>query len=258
MVQQFVADIEMAFRVWLTLIALAVAAVVLVNGPAWRQQIVRLWVRAAAGRLRRARVQTQTQLVHEEIRALTTSAHYTAVEAERHHARWVEANVATEEVWQAFTRVDTDARDALRALAYQLSDLDDDPAEMPAKHRVLRRLAITAHRRGDLSNEHLTDVLARRGEWRSGHLGDLEARLRLATRDHRWQQYCEAAAAERTAWRLAEAAREAERVAVQEMMQLVDAAGGWLTPLNQPLSHDTGTPRLRTGPSRWRTHPATS
>jgi hypothetical protein len=253
MVQQFVADIEMAFRVWLTLIALAVAAVALVNGSAWRQHIMRFWVRAAASRLRRARAHTQTRALQREIRALTTSAQRAAAEAQRRHTRWVEANLATEEVWQAFNRVDTDARKAMRALAYRMPGADADPADVPAEHRVLRRLAVTAHRRGDLSTEHLTDVLARRGQWRAGHLGDLEARLRLAARNHRWQQYRDTAAAERAAWRVAEAAREAERAAVQEMLQLLDAVGGW------PAlpSHDAEPPHRRTGASRWRAHPAT-
>jgi hypothetical protein len=131
--------------------------------------------------------------------------------AERRRDQWLAAHVATEAAWKAYDTADAESRRLDRAAAYPTPDA------APRTPEELHKAAQDAFRRGQIDSDQLLDVLFHRNGFDpQRHPFELDALLRRAARDRLLRSYRAASAAEREAWRQAEAASAARKSLVEE------------------------------------------
>jgi hypothetical protein len=253
LLHRFVAGLYDAFGVWLALVGVVVVMVVVVLRPVWREQTLRMSVRAAAAQLRRSRRQAELHRLRSRARHLAVAAQRALLAARDRRADWLTEGHAAEMAWQAFEAADADARRAIRADAFWRLNHEPGGEELDARRRLLRRLVLDAHALGDVSTWQLCQVLAERDGWSVRRPpADLDGMLRRAVRDHRWNVYRQAVAAERAAWEAAEAARGVQAKLAGE----ASAASAEVDRVRRAVRDSVRPSRRRTGAAGWRARPA--
>lgn len=121
--------------------------------------------------------------------------------AHRRREEWLAAQAKAEEAWLRFEAGDTAMARLGAAAAYPLPET---PAEPEEGKRYLRRAAMAACARRQITALELSDILAHRGGWDpERHPVEQEIVLQRAIRDGLFQAYRAAAAREREAWQAA-------------------------------------------------------
>ncbi|MBX7268081.1 hypothetical protein KIF24_19930 [Micromonospora sp. Llam7] len=132
--------------------------------------------------------------------------------ARRRSAQWRAAQTDLDRAWAGYDAAESAARRLVAAGRLPTPRTPRTPTEYAARERWLRRAAMAAHWRGDLTARQLSDVLAGRAGWDPRrHPAEQEAVLARVVRDSRRAVYRAAAERERDRWRAAEVATEAAR-----------------------------------------------
>ncbi|MGC5053982.1 hypothetical protein ACLQ2S_21315 [Micromonospora sp. DT48] len=135
-----------------------------------------------------------------------------AQNADRRRAAWRIAQTELDRAWAAYDEAEAAARRLAAVTGLPTPRTPRTPAEYAARERWLRRAAMAAHWRGDLTARQLSDVLAARAGWDPRrHPAEQEVILARVVRDNRLAAYRSAAQRERDLWRAAELATEAAR-----------------------------------------------
>jgi hypothetical protein len=223
--QEPVLIIEQAAVILVVLVAFAVLAVTCLLLPEARRRLFETAARIGAARLSRLRRAARVADLGRYAEEVAVAAARAAATAERRHADWAEAQRNCEAAWQAFEVADAAARTAEHAALYSVPDLDVDPDELSAARRRLRDVAMEAYRRGELSAEQLTDLLAYRNGWERGMSAcEQEAMLRRIVRQRLLAAYRTASELERTARHAADMAAGAKRSLEDEAFAAAERA----------------------------------
>ncbi|GAA2649360.1 hypothetical protein [Paractinoplanes durhamensis] len=156
---------------------------------------------------------------------IAVAADRAAATAARRRAEWTTAQERLDATWLAFDAADRTARQAAQACAYPLISKRRKPGENVERERYLHHAASEACRNREISIAQLNDVFAHRGWNARLHPVVQESLLRQAVREHRFDEYRKAMAAERDAWQEAESAAEALRSLRVEASSAVTRAG---------------------------------
>ncbi|WP_328460404.1 hypothetical protein OHA21_29730 [Actinoplanes sp. NBC_00393] len=191
--QTFVGAVPQAAAIWLIILLVLAVAVATAKVP--------------RGLVSAVRKPEENQYAAD----LESAAAQAAETAGRRRAEWLAAQEAVDAAWTAYEEADEMARRISAATAYPLMSRRRKPGENVDRQRYLHRAATRLCRTHDLSIAQLNDVYAHRGWNPRLHPVQQEAELRNAARTYRLEAYQRAVAAERDAWRGAEAAAEAVR-----------------------------------------------
>ncbi|WP_213456277.1 hypothetical protein [Rhizomonospora bruguierae] len=143
---------------------------------------------------------------------VAVAADRSAAIAVRRRGEWSTAHGEAGHAWEAYQKADAAARRVLATTALPVPRTPRTPAEFVDRERYLRRAAMAACWRRELSILQLSDALAHRDGWDPRrHPVVQEIHLRKVVRDTTLGAYRSAAARERAAWRVAEDAAEAAR-----------------------------------------------
>ncbi|MGV9982228.1 hypothetical protein ACWDUH_31685 [Micromonospora wenchangensis] len=205
-------DVPAAAAIWLILLALAAVAVAALVVRPGRLRL------AVAGRFRDAALPDDPERTEQD-REHTRYAEEVAVAADRAgntasrlRAEWLATQDEVESAWTALEAAEAHLRRLAAAAVMPPPHTGQTPAEYADRERWLHRAAEEAHRRGELSDEQLADVLAHRAGWDPRrHPVEQELVLRRATRDHLAARHRAAVAREQAAWRAADLAGAAAR-----------------------------------------------
>ncbi|AGZ39004.1 hypothetical protein [Actinoplanes friuliensis] len=202
-----------AAAIWATLILLALLALAGLALPrgVFRPRQISAWLADSAAQ-KRAELERRSTEAEELIRyadEIAVAARGAAHTAERRREECQEAQVRTQEAWQAYQAADAALTRARRAAAYATPMTDDEHAD---RAQALRRSAQSAYRRGDLSDTQLLDALTHRNGWDPTlHPVEQELILARAAVTHRFAAYQECLTAEDAAWQAADIATASVR-----------------------------------------------
>lgn len=220
----FLLDVREALSIWLALLGVIGAAFGLMSiiarrgkprTPGKRVSIVDERAasrRASAAEPRPVTGATRVQELARYAEEIAVVAERAAETARRRRIEWVSAQRTQEATWRAYETVESAARRVDLAAAFPAPREEPTAADLVARQRHLRQVAIDAHARGELSADQLADALAHRNGWDPRrHPIELETMLRHITRDRLLRAYQEAAVIERATWHAAELAAAAKR-----------------------------------------------
>jgi hypothetical protein len=215
-VHSFLTGMREALVYWLAFAALTLAALALLAAVSWltrsRVQVPRTKLPEPVPEPAISVERQQRVDLLRYAEEIAVAAGRAAVTAERRRAEWLAAQRFTETAWRAYERADKAALRTLRASAYPTPNPDVEPGDVASRDRLLRRAATEAFHRGDLTAEHLSDVLFHRAGWDPRRdLCEHERKLRLIGRERWLSAYRTAADVERTAWHRADMAAAAKR-----------------------------------------------
>ncbi|MEU7908624.1 hypothetical protein [Actinoplanes sp. NPDC049118] len=205
-----------AAAIWATLILLALLALAVLALPSgvFRPRQISAWLADSAER-RRAETERRAAAATESIRyaeEIAVAAQGAANTAERRREECQEAQVRTQQAWQAYQDADAALTRARGAAAYATPAGAADRDEHAERARALRRSAQAAHRRGDLSDTQLLDALTHRNGWDPTlHPFLQELAIARAAVTHRFAAYQACLNAEDAAWQAAGVATAAVR-----------------------------------------------
>ncbi|GIJ22495.1 hypothetical protein [Micromonospora lutea] len=204
---QFLIEVPRAAAIWSVLLVLALGVLtVLVARPEPTGPVEKPADQDAA---RAANEEADLRRYAGEVAVAAAGA---AQNAERRRAAWRTAQTDLDRVWAAYDEAESAARRLAGVAGLPTPRTGRTPAEYAARERWLRRAAMAAHWRGDLTARQLSDVLAGRSGWDPRrHPAEQEVVLARVVRDNRLAAYRSAAARERDLWRAAELATEAAR-----------------------------------------------
>jgi hypothetical protein len=177
----------------------------------WMFLILSIGVAAAVFALpRRPAAAASPAPPHEDHYAaeVAVAADRAAVTAQRARDAWTEAQESVDAAWIAYEHADREARRFAAAAVYPVQRRRRGQGENADRERFLHRSAVAACRNREISIVQLNDILAHRGWNERLHPAAQESALRMAVRDHRYDDYRKAAERERAAW------HDAERAAV--------------------------------------------
>lgn len=207
--------------IWLVLLILAAAALVGLFAPGGLRdpRQLRAWLLGIA-RQQPVEDEETTAEAAEAARyaeEIAVAAHRAAVTAQRRREQWHAAQLDVERAWDAYRSAEAAVTRAGQAAAFAAPATSRTPAQYAEREQFLHRSATSACRRGDLSIEQLSDVLAGRAGWNPRlHPVEQELCLARAAAAHRLAAYRQASAAERAAWHTADVAAAALRALRQE------------------------------------------
>ncbi|MEV2238220.1 hypothetical protein [Micromonospora sp. NPDC049891] len=174
-----------------------------------------------------------------------------AQNADRRRAAWRVAQTELDKAWAGYDEADSVARRLAGVAGLPTPRTPRTPAEYAARERWLRRAAMAAHWRGDLTARQLSDVLARRSGWDPRrHPVEQEVVLARVVRDNRLAAYLSAAERERDLWRAAELATEAARSLSAEAYAAAERLRPDLPPVPGRIAVRRPGPVLRWRPAR--------
>lgn len=166
---------------------------------------------AASGR-RGWRPRAEAQELSRFAAEVAVAADRSAAIARRRRDQWADAQADAERAWQAFRSADAANGRLAPTTALPPPRMPRTPGEYAERERYLRRAAMAACWRRELSILQLSDALAHRAGWDPRrHPAEQEVHLHRAVRDGAFAAYRSAAAREREAWRIAEEAGAAAR-----------------------------------------------
>ncbi|AGL14284.1 hypothetical protein [Actinoplanes sp. N902-109] len=209
--------------IWLTLIVLALAALVGLALPRGvrRPRQISAWLADSAAQ-KRAEMERRAAEAQEVVRyaaEITVAAAGATATAERRREECQQAQAAVEQAWQAWQDADAALERARRATAYALPESTPAAESDDDRVQALRRAAQAAHRRGDISDEQLLDALTHRNGWDPTlHPVEQELVLARATVEHRFAIYQQALTIEDEAWQAADVATAAIRTLRDEIV----------------------------------------
>ncbi|GIJ39026.1 hypothetical protein [Micromonospora andamanensis] len=243
---QFLIEVPRAAAIWSVLLVLALGVLtVLVARPEPSGPVEQPADPDAA------RAAIEQADLHRYAGEVAVAAAGAAQNADRRRTAWRVAQTELDRAWAGYDEAESAARRLAGVTGLPTPRTPRTPAEYAARERWLRRAAMAAHWRGDLTARQLSDVLARRPGWDPRrHPAEQEVVLARVVRDNRLAAYRSAAERERDLWRAAELAGEAARALSAEAYAAAERLRPDLLPAPGRAAVRRSGPVLRWRPAR--------